>query len=89
MLCAAAFGAYRWLNPLRLLSGCRSGSDGMVISGTKIMMRQPRLTGYTSDERPYTVIARTAAQDITKPDMLELAGHPREDGHAGQAAMSR
>ena len=44
----------------------------VVISGTKIVMRQPRLTGYTKDERPYTVTARTAAKDLTNPDVLEI-----------------
>ena len=43
-----------------------------VISGTKIVMRQPRLTGYTKDERPYTVTARTAAKDLANPDVLEM-----------------
>jgi lipopolysaccharide export system protein LptC len=45
---------------------------GVVVSGTKIMMQQPKLGGYTKDKRPYTVTARTAAQDIKNPDVLEL-----------------
>jgi lipopolysaccharide export system protein LptC len=35
-------------------------------------MRQPRMTGYTKDERPYTLTARTAAKDLTNPDILEM-----------------
>jgi lipopolysaccharide export system protein LptC len=44
----------------------------LVIKGTKITMQQPKLTGYTSDARPYEFTANAAAQDITKPDMVEL-----------------
>jgi lipopolysaccharide export system protein LptC len=44
----------------------------LVIKGTKITMQQPRLTGYTSDSRAYEFTADAAAQDITKPDLVEL-----------------
>jgi lipopolysaccharide export system protein LptC len=44
----------------------------LVIKGTKITMLQPKISGYTSDARPYEFIAKAAAQDITKPDLLEL-----------------
>jgi lipopolysaccharide export system protein LptC len=72
LLSATVYGAYRWLDPMGALAKLPVGADAMVISGTKIIMRQPRLSGYTKDERPYTVVARTAAKDITKPDALEL-----------------
>ncbi len=44
----------------------------LVIKGTKITMQQPRLTGFTSDSRPYEFTANAAQQDITKPDLVEL-----------------
>jgi len=44
----------------------------LVIKGTKITMQSPRLTGYTSDSRAYELSANAAAQDITKPDLVEL-----------------
>lgn len=44
----------------------------LVIRGTKITMQEPRLTGFTSDSRPYEFIANAAQQDITKPDLVEL-----------------
>ena len=44
----------------------------LVIKGTKITMAQPRLTGYTNDDRAYEFSADAAAQDITKPDFVEL-----------------
>jgi lipopolysaccharide export system protein LptC len=42
------------------------------LSGTKIVMESPRVNGFTSDSRPYELTARAAAQDLTKPDILEL-----------------
>jgi lipopolysaccharide export system protein LptC len=44
----------------------------LVIKGTKITMQTPRLSGYTSDSRPYEFTANAAAQDIMKPDLVEL-----------------
>jgi lipopolysaccharide export system protein LptC len=44
----------------------------LVIKGPKIIMQQPKLTGYTSDARPYDFTADAAAQDINKPDLIEL-----------------
>jgi len=38
------------------------------------MMQQPRLAGFTRDNRRYNMIAQAAAQDVTKPDMIELHG---------------
>ena len=43
-----------------------------MIKGTKITMQQPRLTGFTTDSRAYEFTANAAAQDITKPDFVEL-----------------
>jgi len=74
VLCAAAFGAYRWVDPMRVLARLPVSTEEVLVSGTKIVMRQPRLAGFTKDERPYTVTARTAAKDLAHPDLLEL-GH--------------
>lgn len=74
VLGAVAFGTYSWFDPVRVLSRLPISTDGLLVSGTKIVMRQPRLTGYTNDERPYTVTARSAAKDLTNPDVLELEG---------------
>jgi lipopolysaccharide export system protein LptC len=47
-------------------------SGKIVISGTKITMEAPKLSGYTKDQRWYEMNAKAAAQDVTKPDMIEL-----------------
>jgi lipopolysaccharide export system protein LptC len=44
----------------------------LVIHGTRITMQQPRLTGFTTDSRAYEFSADAAAQDITKPNQVEL-----------------
>jgi lipopolysaccharide export system protein LptC len=68
---AAILGAV-WLNPLRMITRIPADIAGLVISGTKITMQQPKLSGYTRDARPYEMTARTAAQDLTKPNLVEL-----------------
>ena len=61
-----------YFNPLRMLAKLPINIDNLVVSGTKVTMEQPRLSGFTSDARAYELIADTAAQDITKPDIVEL-----------------
>jgi lipopolysaccharide export system protein LptC len=64
-----------WFNPMRLLAKLPKEMGGnLVISGTKITMEAPRVAGYTTDSRPYEFSANAAAQDFTKPDVLELQG---------------
>jgi len=46
--------------------------DNLVVSGTKITMESPHLSGYTPDQRPYEMWAKTAVQDVTDPDHVEL-----------------
>jgi lipopolysaccharide export system protein LptC len=46
--------------------------DRLMMSGTKITMVAPKLGGFTRDGRPYDLKARTAAQDLTNPGVLEL-----------------
>jgi lipopolysaccharide export system protein LptC len=63
-----------WFSPARLLAKLPTGASlgSMGISGTKITMELPRLEGYTRDARPYVLTAKSAAQDLTKPDNVEL-----------------
>lgn len=62
-----------WLDPMRILAGLPTASGRMVISGSKITMESPKLSGFTKDSRPYELNARAAAQDITNPDVIELS----------------
>src|SRR5690348_17723241 len=61
-----------YLNPLRMLAKLPLNLDNLVVSGTKVTMEAPRLTGFTHDARAYELTADTAAQDMTKPDIVEL-----------------
>jgi lipopolysaccharide export system protein LptC len=62
------------LKPLRALSGASVDVGSLVVSGSKLMMQQPKLAGFTRDNRRYDMVAQAAAQDLTKPDMVELHG---------------
>jgi lipopolysaccharide export system protein LptC len=61
-----------WFNPLRLIGGLPFSLRDVVISGSKIRMEQPRLSGFTRDARPYDLSADAAAQDIRRPELVEL-----------------
>ena len=60
-------------NPFRmLLPKLPFDMGNLVVSGTKITMESPHMSGYTTDQRPYEVWAKTATQDVTDPDHLDL-----------------
>lgn len=61
-----------YFNPLRMLAKLPVDMSNLVVSGTRITMEQPRLSGFTSDARAYELMATAAAQDLTKPDIVEL-----------------
>jgi lipopolysaccharide export system protein LptC len=61
-----------YFNPLRMLAKLPINIDNLVVSGTRVTMEQPHLSGFTSDARAYELTADTAAQDMTKPDIVEL-----------------
>jgi lipopolysaccharide export system protein LptC len=62
-----------WFNSSRIMAKLPNVSGKLAVSGSKIMMEAPRLTGFTKDGRGYEVIAQSAVQDILKPDILELS----------------
>ena len=60
-------------NPFRmLLPKLPLDVGALVVSGTKITMESPHMAGFTNDQRPYEVWAKTATQDVTDPDHLDL-----------------
>jgi lipopolysaccharide export system protein LptC len=61
-------------NPFRMLLPKLPVDIGnLVVSGTKITMEAPHMAGFSSDRRPYELWAKTATQDITNPDHVELS----------------
>ena len=72
-LAMAGIVAVSVFNPFRmLLPKLPLDIGNMVVSGTKITMESPHLSGYTPDQRPYELWAKTATQDLTDPDHVEL-----------------
>jgi lipopolysaccharide export system protein LptC len=61
-----------YFNPLRVLGQLPIDVGSLVVSGSKITMEHPRLSGFTNDARAYELSADAAKQDLTKPDLIEL-----------------
>jgi lipopolysaccharide export system protein LptC len=61
-----------FFNPFRAVARLQIDPGKIVISGTRVTMGSPRYAGFTRDERPYEVTARSASQDLTKPDIVDL-----------------
>src|ERR1700730_7586710 len=73
ILSLAAIVLVSSLNPFRMLLPKLPVEMGnLLVSGTKITMESPHLSGYSPDRRPYEVWAKTATQDVTAPDHVEL-----------------
>ena len=73
ILALAVIVAMSIFNPFRmLLPKLPVDMGNLVVSGTKITMESPHLSGYTPDQRPYEVWAKTATQDVTAPDHVDL-----------------
>jgi lipopolysaccharide export system protein LptC len=69
----AAIVAVSVFNPFRmLLPKLPVDMGNLVVSGTKITMESPHLAGFSTDQRPYEMWAKTATQDLTDPDHVEL-----------------
>jgi lipopolysaccharide export system protein LptC len=72
-LAMAGVVAISIFNPFRILmKKLPIDLDNLVVSGTKITMESPHMSGFSPDQRPYEVWAKTATQDLTDPDRVEL-----------------
>jgi lipopolysaccharide export system protein LptC len=72
-LAMAGVVAISIFNPFRaLMKQLPLDMDNLVVSGSKITMEAPHMSGFTPDQRPYEVWAKTATQDLTDPDHVEL-----------------
>jgi lipopolysaccharide export system protein LptC len=69
----ASIVAVSVFNPFRiLLPKIPIDMSNLVVSGTKITMESPHMSGFSTDQRPYEVWAKAAIQDLTDPDHVEL-----------------
>jgi len=72
-LAMAGVVAISIFNPFRaLMKQLPVDMDNLVVSGSKITMEAPHMSGFTPDQRPYEVWAKTATQDLNDPDHVEL-----------------
>jgi lipopolysaccharide export system protein LptC len=72
-LAMAGVVAISIFNPFRaLMKQLPVDLDNLVVSGSKITMESPHMSGFTPDQRPYEVWAKTATQDLKDPDRVEL-----------------
>jgi lipopolysaccharide export system protein LptC len=73
ILAMTAIIAVSVFNPFRmLLPKLPVDMGNLVVSGTKVTMESPHLSGYSTDMRPYELWAKTATQDLTDPDHVDL-----------------
>jgi lipopolysaccharide export system protein LptC len=71
-LTLAGIAAVALFNPFRDLPDLRDMTGSLSVSGSRITMELPRLSGFTRDSRAYELAAKSAVQDITNPHMVEL-----------------
>lgn len=76
------------LEPLRSIGGLSLGP--VSLSGSKITMDAPRLSGFREGTQPYEVTAASATQDVKNPSIVELndiTGQVQLDG-GGKARIN-
>lgn len=90
LLCVSVIVIGAWLDPLRLLGELPIEFARLAISGSKLKIEAPKLSGYTGDGRAYSVTAESAAQDLTRPGVIEMIGiEARFDLVGGGTTMLR
>lgn len=76
------------LDPLRGIGDLELGP--VSLSGSKITMDAPKLSGFRDGTQPYEVTAASASQDVKNPALVELnqiSGHVQLDG-GGKARIN-
>ncbi|MFS8035791.1 hypothetical protein ACI7BZ_02310 [Xanthobacter sp. AM11] len=68
-----AIGAGSILSRLKLTIELPFDIGHLSLSGSRLTMELPKLSGFTDDNRGYSVLAKTATQDITRPDVIDLS----------------
>lgn len=74
-------------NPFRALD-----IAGIGLEDGKLVMREPKLEGVDRNDRPFTVQANSALQDLEQPDMIELnsiAAQMEDEGGAATQVSAR
>ena len=67
-----AAGAIAWLDPFRIPANLPVELGRASLSGSRIKMELPKLSGFTEDNRGYNLTAESASQDLTTPNRIDL-----------------
>lgn len=70
LLAVALVVGITFFNPFASYGGLTLGP--VSVSGTRIVMENPRLTGSQGEQRPYEVTAQEASQDVREPHLVDL-----------------
>ena len=88
LMLAVIFGL-TFFNPFKMLAKLPIDPGKVTISGTTVTMSEPRVAGFTRDQRAYDLSARAASQDVTKPNILFLQDlRAKVDLQDGQVNMT-
>lgn len=69
VLAVAAGAGYTWF---RSVAPVQIGLVDSAIEDGRLVMRNPKLNGFTADNRAYAVTAERAVQDLATPQVIEL-----------------
>lgn len=72
VVAVVGIGAVSILSQLKLSIELPFEIGHLTLSGSRLTMELPKLSGFTDDNRGYRVTARTATQDLTHPDLIDL-----------------
>ncbi|MGE4371275.1 MAG: LPS export ABC transporter periplasmic protein LptC [Xanthobacter sp.] len=72
VVAAVAIGSSALISRLDIASKLPVDLGRLSLSGTRLTMEQPHLSGFTDDERGYNVTASSAEQDLKNPDYILL-----------------
>lgn len=65
-------GGLAWLDPFRIPVDLPVELGRASLSGSRIKMEFPKLSGFTDDNRGYNLTAESASQDLTAPNRIDL-----------------
>jgi lipopolysaccharide export system protein LptC len=66
-------GLWLWFDPLKAVGELPVTVGKLSITGSKLKMEAPKLTGFSKDGNPYSVTAESALQDLKQPGIIELS----------------
>lgn len=68
---AGAVG-FAYFNPFRVVPDLPVELGRASLNGSQIKMEFPKLSGFTADDRGYSLTAQSAAQDLASPNRIDL-----------------